>query len=247
MNRNKWILTVLTVLLIGSTAVLLARIKSIQRLGEPGVKTHPIAGSQNLEVVLPETALDYTSEVIPQVDIVTNTLPKDTSYGQRRYTAPDKSWISANVVLMGADRGSLHKPQFCLTGAGWTITRTEIVPITIDKPAPYELPVIKLTAKTILKHEGREQPIGGIYVYWYVAEDAFSSSPSGFGRMWSMGYHLLKSGVLQRWAYISFFAPCDPGQEEAAFERVKKLIAATVPEFQIPHGNPKFAATVNPK
>jgi hypothetical protein len=38
---------------------------------------------------------------------------------------------------------------------------------------------------------------------------------------------------LDRWAYISFFSVCQPGQQDAAFERMKKLIAAAVPEFQL--------------
>ena len=78
MNRTKWILAIVTVLLIGSAAVVLARYKSIQRLGDPGVKTRPIAGSRNLEVVLPENLLDFTSEWMPQSEIVTNVLPRDT-------------------------------------------------------------------------------------------------------------------------------------------------------------------------
>jgi hypothetical protein len=39
--------------------------------------------------------------------------------------------------------------------------------------------------------------------------------------------------VLQRWAYISYFAPCVPGTEDATFERVCDLIRTTIPEFQI--------------
>jgi hypothetical protein len=46
---------------------------------------------------------------------------------------------------------------------------------------------------------------------------------------------------LQRWAYISYFSPCLPGQEGPTFERVKKLIAASVPEFQL---TPSEGATV---
>lgn len=236
MNRSKWILAIVAILLIGSAAVVLARYKSIQRLGEPGVTTRPIAGSRNLEVVLPENVLDYTSELMPQSEIVTNVLPRDTSYGQRRYSTPDKFYVQANVVLMGTDRASLHKPQFCLTGAGWTITKTEVVSVPVEKPEPYDLRVIKLTAATTIKEEGREQKIGGIYVYWYVSQDALSADPSGSDRMWSIARNLVTTGVLERWAYVSFFAPCNPGQEDEAYARVKKLIAAAVPEFQIPHG-----------
>ena len=45
---------------------------------------------------------------------------------------------------------------------------------------------------------------------------------------------LLRHGVLQRWAYVSYFTICYPGQEEATFERMQKLITASVPEFQLP-------------
>ena len=44
---------------------------------------------------------------------------------------------------------------------------------------------------------------------------------------------LFRTGVLQRWAMISYFAVCAPGQEEATFERLKKFIAASAPEFQL--------------
>ena len=236
MNRSKLILALVTVLLIGSGAVVLARYKSIQRLGEPGVKTRAIPGTRNVEVPLPPNVLDYAAEPRLQSEIVTNVLPKDTSFGLCRYTAPDKFYIDLSVVLMGTDRASMHKPQFCLTGAGWTITKTEIVSIPVEKPDAYDLSVIKLTATTTYKQEGVEHKIGGIYVYWYVADNALSSDPVGWDRMWSIGRNLFTTGVLQRWAYVSCFAPCNPGQEEEAFARVKKLISAAVPEFQISHG-----------
>jgi hypothetical protein len=45
---------------------------------------------------------------------------------------------------------------------------------------------------------------------------------------------LLRTGVLQRWTYVSYFAYCVPGQEDATFEKMKSLIAHSVPEFQLP-------------
>lgn len=243
MNRTKYTLALVTVLLIGGAAAVLAKYKSMQRLGDPGVKTRAIAGSKNLEVVLPEQVLDFTSEWVQQSEIVTNVLPRDTSYGQRRYTAPDKFSATANVVLMGEDRTSLHKPQFCLTGAGWTITKTEITSIPIKEPTEYDLPVIKLTASGTFSQDGREINVSGVYVYWYVCDHAISADPEGKDRMWSMARTLLASGVLERWAYISFFAYGAPGQEDAIYERMKQLIAATVPEFQLVSGKSKTAAS----
>ena len=243
MNRTKWILAIVTVLLIGSTAVLLAKYKSMQRLGAPGVKTQPIPNSKNLEVLLPEKVLDYTSEILPQSEVVTNVLPKDTCYGQRRYSRPDKSSVQMNVVLMGEDRTSLHKPQFCLTGAGWTINSTEVDSIRIEKPSPYDLKVIKLTVSGEFTQEGRQIKSGGVYIYWYVADGLLSADPTGTDRMWSMARGLITSGVLQRWAYVTYFEACEPGHEAETYERLKTLIAASVPEFQLTHGGNEQVAT----
>lgn len=235
MSRNKWILALVTVLMIGGTAGVIAKFKSVQRLGEPGVKTRPIPGSPNLEVALPERVLDYSSELLPVDAIVTNVLPRDTSYGQRRYTSAVDTNFSAQVtvVLMGTDRASLHKPQFCLTGAGWSINKTEVDKISMKNPVVYDLPVIKLTVSGQFKIEGRLVQAHGVYVYWYVTDDAISAAPSGSDRMWSIARELITTGVLQRWAYVTYFAVCAPGGEEETYERLKKLISASVPEFQL--------------
>lgn len=234
MKRDQWILALVTVLMISGTAGVLAKFKSVQRLGEPGVKTRPLAGTPNLEIVLPEHVLDYTSEVLPVDPIVTNVLPHDTSYGQRRYTSADTNFSAqTTVVLMGGDRSSLHKPQFCLTGAGWTITKTELDKIPMERPLAYDLPVIKLTVAGQFNVEGRPVEARGVYVYWYVADGAISAAPSGSDRMWSIARHLITTGVLQRWAYISYFSYGPPGAEDEIYVRLKRLISASVPEFQL--------------
>ena len=246
MNKTKWMLMVMGLLLIGGSAVVLLNFKAHQRLGQPGVKTRPLAGSRNLEVVLPEKVLDYNSEWLEQAAIVTNSLPPDTSYGSRRYTAPDNFWVQLTVVLMGSDRTSLHKPQYCLTGAGWAIdnnaTREET--IRMEQPQPYDLPVVKYVAAGQVPRDGQNVDARGIYVYWFVADDALSGTESGLERMWAMAHKLVTTGVFQRWAYISYFAVCPPGQEAATYERLKKLIAASAPEFQLtPKPKTQVAAT----
>ena len=65
-------------------------------------------------------------------------------------------------------------------------------------------------------------------------------------RLWWLARDLLRTGVLQRWAYVSCFTVCIPGQEEAVFERVKRLIAASVPEFQLPPKSAEVAAMAKP-
>ena len=246
MNTRKWLLSVVALLMIGSSAGILVRLKSHQRLGPPGVKTIPLAESKNLEVILPELVLDYTSERIEQDKIVIGILPKDTSYGQRRYKAPDDFCMRVNVVLMGSDRTSLHKPQFCLEGAGWHIDAAASgeESVHIERPLGYDLPVMKLLATRQFEHEGQVETFRGVYVYWFVAEDAYTAQH--WQRMWWMARELFRTGELQRWAYISCFAVCLPGQEEATFERMKKFIAASVPEFQLTPKAKERVAAVQP-
>jgi hypothetical protein len=141
--------------------------------------------------------------------------------------------VLLNVVLMGSDRTSLHKPQFCLIGAGWRIDRTENVTVRIPRPQPYDLPVTKLTTSREGVVNGQTVPMRGLYVYWFVCDGAISGEDSGGQRMWWMAKELLRTGVLQRWAYVTCFAVCPPGQEEAAFKRMEQFLAAAVPEFQL--------------
>lgn len=249
MSKEKIILLVAALLLMGGAAGLLVRLKANQRLGPPGVKTEPIEGSRNVKVLLPELVLDYTSEEIKQEGIVTNTLPRDTSFGQRRYVASDKSWVLMNVVLMGADRTSIHKPQYCLEGAGWQIDQAATVEtkVPIARPQPYDLPVIKIiSTRQIADANGRLATYRGLYVYWFVADGALSGDKSGGERMWWMARDLLLTGVLQRWAYVSCFVVCAPGEEDAAFARVKKFMAATVPQFQLTPKAKDVAASARP-
>jgi hypothetical protein len=238
MNKQKIILLLVTLALMGGGAAVLARMKTNQRLGAPGVKTEPLGGGRNLHVRLPDRVLNYESEEIKQEGIVTNTLPADTSYGQRRYTnrGNPNDWLVLGAVLMGSDRTSIHKPQFCLEGAGWKIDNTASLEtkLPMERPQRYDLPVIKLVAtRTGQNNSGQPVTVRGVYVYWFVADGALSGDMSGRERMWWMAKHLLQTGELQRWAYVSCLAVCLPGQEDATFERVKKFIAASVPEFQM--------------
>lgn len=237
MNKHKSAMFLVVLVLIASAAGLLAHLKVNQKLGEPGVKTRPLPGSSNLLIELPERVLDFTSELIEQDKLVTAGLPGDTSFGQRLYQAPDGFQTLVNVVLMGTDRTSIHKPQFCLSGAGWTIGKTELAGVPVSRPRAYELPVMKLTMFKESVVDSQRVRASGVYVYWFVAEDAMTARHGQ--RMWWMAKELLQAGVLQRWAYVTCFSICLPGQEEATFDRMKQFMAAAVPAFQL---TPRAAA-----
>lgn len=238
MNRPQLILAALVLLLMGATASVLAHLKAHQKLGAPGVKTEPMADSKNLEILLPPTLPGYSSEILTNSETQLLKLPPDTSFRVRAYKGDDGFWAEVSVVLMGSDRSSIHKPQICMTGQGWTLddAASGVENIPMDRPFPYELPVNKLIfTKQIPAANGGTQTARGIYVYWFVDQDRFTPN-EWLRQAWWVPRDLLLNGVLERWAYISYFSACSPGQEQPTFERMKKFIAESVPEYQLVPG-----------
>lgn len=233
MNSKQFLFAIGALLIIGTGAGTLVHLKTHQRLGKPGVVTRAVPGAQNEEVVLPEQVLNYSSKHLPTDQLAIDVLPADTCFGARHYKAADDFEVVGNIVLMGTDRTSLHKPQYCLRGQGWQILTTERVDIPISKPFNYSLPATKIiVTREIPSPQGPPTTLNGVYVYWYVADQAFSGDPTGAERMWSSARKLFTTGELQRWAYVTFLAACPPGQEAATFKRLQEFIAAAVPEFQ---------------
>jgi hypothetical protein len=233
MKNQKIIVFLVVLAMIGGGAGALTWLKKNQKLGEPGIKATAIPGSIKRDFDLPEYVLDFTSKKEAQDKTVLDTLPKDTSYAQRLYTATNGFWVNANIILMGTDRTSIHKPEFCLSGQGWDVPKKETVTIPIPSPHPYRLQVAKWTlTKLVQDNQGHEQEMCGLYVFWFVAKN--EETTSHWQRIWWLTRDLLTKGALQRWAYVSYFTVCAPGQEDAAFDQMKKLIAASVPEFQLP-------------
>jgi len=241
MKKIHWILFAIVLLMISSAGGFLWQVKGHQKLGKPGVllgnvplfdeQTNQVA---KVSVILPENLSGYLSQSLPISAIELQTLPKDTTFGKRRYWTTNGANADLSVVLMGQDRTSLHKPDFCLPGQGWTIEERELVNIKIERPHAYDLPAMKLTASIRVKDEaGNPFLVRGIYVYWFVADKKLAATDQ---RMWSMVKNFLQTGTLERWAYISYFSRCLPGQEEQAFNQMKQIIAQSVPQFQLATG-----------
>ena len=88
MRSKKFVALALALSMIAAAGALLTWVHAHQKLSAPAVKTMPVAGSHNLEVLLPEQVLDYTSEKVPIDDVVLNFL---------RAHVETTQWIAANL------------------------------------------------------------------------------------------------------------------------------------------------------
>ena len=202
------------------------------------MKTHQQLGRPGVALELPIRVLDYDSTPLEITEIEKKALPADTSFARRMYFKAvngQTNYIQVSVVLMGSDRTSIHKPQFCLRGQGWDIEQTVESDVEVQQPHPYKLPVMKLiTGKKITGAGGWVTKRSGIYAYWFVADHALTASH--WQRMWWMAKDLMTTGVLQRWAYVSCFSTCRPGEEEALFAELRHFISASAPSFMLEGG-----------
>jgi hypothetical protein len=234
MKNQKWLIFFVALVLMAGMAGLLLRLKANQKLGQPGINAAPISGSVQMKIDLPERVLDFTSTNIPESAVELGYFPKDTSFTCRSYqSAGGNDPIYGTIVMMGADRTSIHKPDYCLPGQGWHIDSKTIANVSIDGAQPYQLPVAEWKISRVLQlPDGQKITSSGIYAFWFVADK--EQTPSFYGYLKRLTFNFFRTGVLQRWAYVSYFSTCAPGQEDATFARMEKLIAASVPQFQPP-------------
>lgn len=233
MKSQQWLFLTLALVLMAGTAGALTWLRANQKLSQPGVICTPIPGEIQMNIALPERVLDFTSTNIPEPDVAIGYFPKDTSYSERLYTAPSGIKIQSTVVMMGADRSSIHRPEYCLPGQGWAIGKKEIVAIPINNNPPYDLQAARWNLSVSARGpDGQKEDAAGIYVFWYAAKN--DETPDHDKMLEHLTMNLFRTGDLQRWAYISYYAQCLPGQEDAAFAEIKRLIAAQVPEFELP-------------
>ncbi|HYG22782.1 MAG TPA: hypothetical protein VEH04_08375 [Verrucomicrobiae bacterium] len=233
MKTGKIVVGILVVGLIATAGFSLNWLKTQQRLGTPGVVAKPTDHPVIMEIAFPSDLPGFTSSNLPQSEVVLGYLPKDTSYAQRVYWAEDGFAVTANIILQGTDRSSIHKADYCLAGQGFQTVKKETVMVTIPGPVPYEMPIAKWTIKGSLPgSDGQKREVYGVYSFWFVADG--EQTVDNTQRILWFYRDLLTRRVLQRWAYVSYQAFCHPGQEDLVFDRMKELIVASVPQFQVP-------------
>lgn len=235
-------------LLIGATALVLRQIDRHRQVGKPGLVMvaedvfDEAGGIVNTNTVaLPKRVLNYDSTNAPITKVELSWLPADTTYARRVYFRSDAYPLQVNVVMMGLDRSSIHKPQICLTGQGWQVISESADTISLAGTSAVNLPVWKMIAQqpqTLA--DGSQRMVKAVYVYWFVADGHVTARHGQ--RMWWMARELLTTGTLQRWAYVSVLGLCLPGQEEETYERIREFIAESAPEYHRFDGQTEFAA-----
>jgi hypothetical protein len=172
-------------------------------------------------------------------------LPADTILVKRKYRTPGRSTDNrdvayASLVIAGNDSRSIHRPEVCLDGQGWTITSSTVREVKMISGANLRVRDLAIE-RVVLLPDGSKLPLRAHYVYWFVGDDL--STPSNLERqLLSMRDSVLRN-VNHRWAYPSIMArvtdnltPQMSGErrrdDAETVKMILSLIRSLAPRFQ---------------
>ena len=170
-------------------------------------------------------------------------LPPDTGFSRRNYAfvADRRRDVFLSVVLSGRDRTSIHRPELCLVGQGWTIT--EAARHTFGYPgrpdATFAATLLRVQREVALPavpgRAGAKETVPQLVAYWFVGGDGVV--PSHVQRMARDAWNRVAHGRADRWAYVLVQTDARDG-EAAALARIQTVLDATLPAFQPPWPSP---------
>lgn len=159
------------------------------------------------EVADPNTCPDCGHELYMMSVDERRILPDDTVILKKFYQHPAGDAVTASIVLSGADRSSIHRPQLCLTGQGQEIVREWTHTVKLEGRAPLKIVVLDMLRRGRTA-DGQVTEHTFYYAYWFVGKGR--ETHSHIMRMFWMAADRILFNVSHRWAYISVSGARDP-------------------------------------
>ena len=204
------VLIAVVVGILGSGVLLTATTSDVEKASEPGVKLYPDGTP-----FLVGQAGDWTgSEKEGLTKEEHDLLPQDTEGSRRLFKNWDGDEVRCSIILAGREATSIHRPELCLPGQGWTINEhMETVPVAAAPGGT--LSVMRMNGTRPVRFpDGRVGQARSIFLYWFVGKDRITASH------WQRIYWTSKDRILHntnhRWAYIMIDVPVRGDATEGA-------------------------------
>jgi exosortase len=179
-------------------------------------------------------------------------LPADTGFSRKNYVSLQRpnERVFLSIVLSGRDRTSIHRPEICLVGQGWTITQRathafawpSIPSPSAQRPSPINaaVPATLLSIEREFRpKQGGKIKVPALMAYWFVGSDKIVASNTE--RIVDTSLDRLYHWQAHRWAYV-VVQTLAPDGETAALARMQAVLDGTLTTFQLPLGLPATAS-----
>jgi EpsI family protein len=162
-------------------------------------------------------------------------LPSDTEFERKEYDLAQGDKIVCSIVLSGAEKRSIHRPEICLPAQGWTLRSGQVIDVPLH--SGHALKVMNLTiTRPATTVTGQNIEVPAYYMYWFVGDKV--TTPYHWERLWLTSWDRIVHHVNHRWAYVIVTSPITQGLKPdgkngaETLEMLKAFIADVVPSFQ---------------
>jgi hypothetical protein len=230
-RRGGWHLAVLVAAVAGAEMVFLGWLAALPPRGGAGVM---LAADGKNPVMLPTfIGTEWIGRGAEVTAVEREILPADTGYARKSYVAvaDPAQRVFVSVVLSGRDRTSIHRPELCLVGQGWSIegATRERFAYPGRAEAGFAGTVLRVK-REVVTARGRVA-VPELVAYWFVDSERVVATNGG--RFWRDAWNRLAHGRPDRWAYVLVQTGAGDG-ESAAMMRMQAVLAGTLPAFQKP-------------
>jgi Protein of unknown function (DUF3485) len=199
--------------------------------------SRPAGGQAGVRLVLPDLIGNYLGFDDSSIETEKRLLPVDTEIVKKNYLDSSSS-VSCELVLSGALKSSIHRPQVCLIAQGWTILDDHPVVITLADGQRMRVRLLTLSRPS------QNGITIGYYLYWFVGKD--KTTDDHLQRvLWSIWDRLTRN-IVHRWAYVivSDAVTVASGQPDEQLrqqhtQKVESFAAELAPAIQLPQVRPQ--------
>jgi len=190
------VLIAVVVGILGGAVWLTATTSDVTKISEPGVKLYPDGSPFLVDQVGDWMGTPKQGLTKEEQDL----LPQDTEGSRRLFKDKNGDELFCSVILAGREATSIHRPELCLPGQGWTINEhMEAIPVATAPGGT--LAVMRMNGTRLARlSDGQVGQSRAVFLYWFVGKDRITASH------WQRIYWTSKDRVLHntnhRWAYI---------------------------------------------
>lgn len=228
--KRAWVMAI--VVGVFAVGVMLAahKLDDIQVSPKTGIR---LAADGLNPVTLPDSiGLDWMGQAAEITPVEREVLPADTGFSRKTYVSllDRRQQVFLSIVLSGRDRTSIHRPEICLVGQGWTITGRMMHAFRRPDDPQARVPATVLRIeREFTTNRGEKIRVPALFAYWFVGADKIVATSTE--RVVYTSLDRLRHLQAHRWAYV-VAQTLAPDGEEAAFARIQSVLDGTLPAFQ---------------
>ncbi len=164
-----------------------------------------------------------------------NMLAEDVKIMRNYYILGGGANAMCSVVLSGAERRSLHRPEVCLPAQGWNVIDKSVTTLHSEDNRDVDVMLVRML-RDFAGPDGKARRVRALNVFFYVGSEGVTT-PDYYDHVYKSYLHSLTRNINHRWALVSFYMPFsetevgqdNPMVELGAIEELREFVAKAIP------------------